>query len=153
MCLCESNIARAYHHALSKTQTVRDLYTPNGSCEGCGQCCSRFIPMSAFDMVRLSAYVIKHGIRPHKRMDRSIDLTCPYLTTSTNRCSVYPARPEVCRAYRCDKQIWEMPAFYGAESMQEVDMLVFAKTQAAAYDDLFGTSDDEPHGMVEKVED
>lgn len=109
--------------------------------------------MSAFDMVRLSAYVIKHGIRPHKRMDRSIDLTCPYLTASTNRCSVYPARPEVCRAYRCDKKIWEMPAFYGAESMQEVDMLVFAKTQAAAYDDLFGTSDDEPRGMVEKVED
>lgn len=153
MCLSESNIARAYHHALSKTQTVRDLYTPNGSCEGCGQCCSSFIPMSAFDMVRLSAYVIKHGIRPHKRMDRRIDLTCPYLTTSTNRCSVYPARPEVCRAYRCDKQIWEMPAFYGAESMQEVDMLVFAKTQAAAYDDFFGTSDDEPCGMIEKGED
>lgn len=109
--------------------------------------------MSVFDMVRLSSYVVKHGIRPHKNMGRTIDLTCPYLTTSTNRCSVYPARPEVCRSYRCDKQIWEMPAFYGAESMQETDMLVFAKTQAAAYDDFFGTSDDEPCGMIEKGED
>lgn len=148
----ESKAALALHLALSKTQTAKDLYTPNGSCEGCGECCSRFIPMSAFDMVRLSSYVIKHGIRPHKRMDRSIDLTCPYLTTSTKRCSVYPARPEVCRSYRCDKQIWEMPEFYGAESTQEVDMLVFAKTQAAAYDDFFGTSDDEPRGMIEKGE-
>ena len=98
MCLSESDVARAYHRVISKTQTVRDLYTPNGSCDGCGQCCSRFIPMSAFDMVRLSAYVIKHGIRPHKHMDRSIDLTCPYLTTSTQRCSVYPARSEIAGA-------------------------------------------------------
>lgn len=40
----------------------------------------------------------------------------------------------------------------GGESLQEMDMLVFAKTQTAAYDDFFGTSDDEPRGMIEKVE-
>ena len=148
----ESEVAQRAHHMLSQTQTVQDLYTPKGNCKGCGECCARFLPMSEFDLQRLYVYVQKHHIEPHKHVAGAIDLTCPYLT-DTKECAVYHARPEVCRTYRCDKQIWEMQEFYGAESMQEVDMLVFAKTQAAAYDDFFGTSDDEPCGMIEKVED
>lgn len=98
----ESEAAAICHAMLSKTQTVKDLYTPKGNCKGCGECCARFLPMSQFDLQRLYVYVQKHHIKPHERTAGAIDLTCPYLT-DTKECAVYHARPEVCRTYRCDK--------------------------------------------------
>ena len=111
---------------LSKTQTVKDLYTPKGNCKGCGECCTRFLPMSTFDMQRLSDYVRKHNIKPHKST-AALDLTCPYLTDA-KECAVYPARPEVCRTYRCDKQVrGENLDFYGSGNAREVDMFMVAE--------------------------
>lgn len=80
------------------SQDVTDLYT--GDCRGCGECCSRFLPMTPFDEVRLSAFVSARGIE--QRPPRAeVDLTCPYLSDD-GLCAVYQARPEICRAYRCD---------------------------------------------------
>lgn len=39
--------ARAAHAALCAAHGVRDLY--EGDCRGCGECCSRFVPVSVFD--------------------------------------------------------------------------------------------------------
>lgn len=136
MCLSESNIARAYHHALSKTQTVKDLYTLKGNCKGCGECCSRFLPMSEFDMQRLCSYVRKHHIKPQKRVARGIDLMCPYLT-DTKECAVYHARPEVCRTYRCDKHArGELLGFYGCDSAEVCDMYAVAGVLEMSNDEL-----------------
>ena len=67
---------------------MTDLYT--GDCRGCGECCSRFLPMSPFDRARLEAYVRRHGIEPTApRAD--CDLLCPYLTDG-RECAVYAAR-------------------------------------------------------------
>lgn len=66
----ESEAALVLHQALSNTQTVKDLYTTKGNCKGCGECCSRFLPMSEFDMQRLCSYVRKHHIKPQKRVAR-----------------------------------------------------------------------------------
>lgn len=116
--------------ALSKTQTVKDLYTPKGDCKGCGECCARFLPMSQFDLQRLYVYVQKHHIKPHERTAGAIDLTCPYLT-DTKECAVYHARPEVCRTYRCDKQVCgESLDFYGSGNARELDMLMVAELYA-----------------------
>lgn len=122
----ESEAAAICHAMLSKTQTVKDLYTPKGNCKGCGECCARFLPMSEFDLQRLYVYVQKHHINPHRHTAGAIDLTCPYLT-DTKECAVYHARPEVCRTYRCDKQVrGENLDFYGSGSAQEVDMFMVA---------------------------
>lgn len=126
----ESEAALVLHQALSKTQTVKDLYTPKGDCKGCGECCARFLPMSQFDLQRLYVYVQKHHIKPHERTAGAIDLTCPYLT-DTKECTVYHARPEVCRTYRCDKQVCgESLDFYGSGNARELDMLMVAELYA-----------------------
>lgn len=122
----ESEATAICHAMLSKPQTVKDLYTPKGNCKGCGECCARFLPVSEFDMQRLYVYVQKHHIKPHKHTACTIDLTCPYLTDA-KECAVYHARPEVCRMYRCDKQVrGELLDFYGSGSAQEVDMFAVA---------------------------
>lgn len=122
----ESEAAAICHVMLSKTQTVKDLYTPKGNCKGCGECCSRFLPMSEFDLQRLYVYVQKHHIKPHKHTAGAIDLTCPCLTDA-KECAVYRARPEVCRTYRCDKQVrGENLDFYESGSARVMDMLMVA---------------------------
>lgn len=106
--------AAALHARLMVEQQVTDLYT--GDCRGCGECCSRFLPMSLLDRARLRAYV------------RRLDLTCPYLTDG-RECSVYEARPEVCRAYRCDLHArGELDGFTGADRAVPVDMREFAES-------------------------
>ena len=151
----ESEVVLVLHQALSKTQTVKDLYTPKGDCKGCGECCSRFLPMSEFDMQRLSNYVFDHDVKPHMEVDGAIDLTCPYLDEN-KECAVYTARPEVCRAYRCDKHVrGESLDFYGFSNAKITDMWIVAKSIAAAHDDFFGTSDTdkEPCGILKEMED
>lgn len=151
----ESEAALVLHQALSKTQTVKDLYTPKGDCKGCGECCSRFLPMSKFDIQRLSNYVFDHDVKTHVEVDEVFDLTCPYLNDN-KECAVYIARPEVCRVYRCDKQVrGESLDFYGSSDAKITDMWIVAKTIAAAHDDFFGTSDtdEEPCGILKEMED
>lgn len=98
------SLAAAAQQALCRTETVTDLYTERGDCKGCGQCCSRFIPMSVYDAARLVRYVEDHGIeqRAPRGGEHDIDLTCPYLDDDLER-MVYEARPEICRIYRCDQ--------------------------------------------------
>ena len=55
--------AAALHARLMVEQQVTDLYT--GDCRGCGECCSRFLPMSLLDRARLRAYVRRHGVAAH----------------------------------------------------------------------------------------
>lgn len=137
----ESEAALVLHQVLSKTQTVKDLYTSKWDCKGCGECCSRFLPVSKFDTQRLSDYVSKHNIKPHETTAEALDLTCPYLTDA-KECAVYPARPEICRAYRCDKQVrGELLDFFGSGSAKVVDMREWATVMAMPNDELLNLAD------------
>lgn len=145
----ESEAALVVHQALSKIQTVEDIYTSKGDCKGCGECCSRFLPMSKFDMQRLCNYVRKHNIKPQKRVARGIDLMCPYLT-DTKECAVYHARPEVCRTYRCDKHVrGELLDFFGSGTAKVVDMREWTTVMAMPNDELLNLADQ----LVEQMED
>lgn len=118
-------MAAALHARLMVEQQVTDLYT--GDCRGCGECCSRFLPMSPFDRARLRAYVRWHGVAAHAPWAR-LDLTCPYLTDG-RECAVYAARPEICRVYRCDRhKRGELGMFFGAGRAEVTDMRVFAES-------------------------
>lgn len=117
--------AAALHARLMVEQEVTDLYT--GDCRGRGECCSRFLPMSLLDRARLRAYVSRHGVAAHAPRAR-LDLTCPHLTDG-RECSVHEARPEVCRAYRCDLHArGELDGFTGADRAVPVDMREFAES-------------------------
>lgn len=114
-------------HAGHRSDDVTDLYT--GDCRGCGECCSRFLPVSPFDRVRLEAYVRRNGIEPAEPR-AECDLLCPYLTDG-RECAVYAARPETCRAYRCDRhKRGELGMFFGAECAEVTDMRELAEAMA-----------------------
>lgn len=55
---------------------------PDGSCSGCGECCSDFLPLSSDEVKRIKAYVKKHGLKPHHNavalMTGAYDVTCPF---------------------------------------------------------------------------
>lgn len=84
---------------LCSCQEVRDLYT--GDCRGCGECCSRILPMTEHEARRIRSYAHERGIAARPEAAGTIDLTCPWLTDD-RECAVYEARPLACRAYRCD---------------------------------------------------
>lgn len=89
----------AVHDAIAKRGLPpQSLY--KGDCRGCGECCSRILPMSQYDIERLRSYVRKRGIEqiPERA---EIDMLCPYLTDD-GECAVYHARPDICRGFRCD---------------------------------------------------
>lgn len=86
------------HRLLSKHAEIKDLY--KGDCRGCGQCCSRFLPLTIQEEFVIGGYVKKHGIAP-RPMQAEYDLMCPFLTDE-KECAIYEVRPEICRLYRCD---------------------------------------------------
>ena len=121
----DSGLMAATLHAALQGDDVTDLYA--GDCRGCGECCSRFLPTSPFDRARLGAYVRRRGIEPAEPR-AEYDLLCPYLTDG-RECAVYAARPEICRAYRCDRhKRGELGMFFGAGRAEVTDMRALAES-------------------------
>lgn len=92
------NALNAFRALASAAPSPTVLY--KGDCRGCGECCSRFLPLTPADRVRLKAFVRARGVEPVPER-AAIDLMCPFLSEE-RECLVYEARPEICRAYRCD---------------------------------------------------
>lgn len=108
--------------ALMATQGVTGLHTARGSHEGCGECCSRFLPMTAAEVAAIRAYVASRGIRLRPEAPGLLDLTCPLLTAD-RMCAAYPVRPAICRVYDCAEHargVVRVPP--GAPSMRVRDL-------------------------------
>lgn len=90
--------AKAAYDMLAASAEVTDLY--RGDCRGCGECCSRFLPVTPKDEVRLKWHLAAHPVTLAEPK-AAIDLTCPLLSDA-GECMAYDARPAMCRAYRCD---------------------------------------------------
>lgn len=91
---------RQVFDALSVGAVIHDLRTERGTCEGCGACCSRFLPLLPLEMVFLESEIRLSGGRVvHER--GLYDMRCPFLDEE-NMCEIYGNRPGICAAYRCD---------------------------------------------------
>ena len=81
-------------------------FTKNGECSGCGNCCTRILPISGKEIKRIKQYIEKHGIREQiccfPTAESIIDMQCPFRDDSGRRCTIYPVRPKICRDFRCD---------------------------------------------------
>lgn len=83
-------------------------YTVNSECSGCGECCSNLLPMSRREIEAIRRYMKRHNIREQKhfvpaRNPVTYDAICPFCSIENHCCVIYEVRPEICRAYRCDK--------------------------------------------------
>lgn len=104
------------------------VFTIDGLCSNCGNCCANFLPISKGDIERIRRYIKKHGVKEQlRRWPTSaplVDMMCPFRDELGKRCTIYPVRPAVCRAFRCDKPEMELlsdKAFYHGK-FSEVDM-------------------------------
>lgn len=75
--------------------------TENGKCTGCGACCSSILPMSRKEISKIRGYIKKHHIEVSTTID---DIDCPFMDREkkTERCKIYPVRPGICKAFKCD---------------------------------------------------
>ena len=83
-------------------------FTINNKCSNCGACCGDILPLTKEDINLIKRYVKKHNIKPQKILipfstTNNYFLTCPFRDEKLKKCSIYPARPWICRQFRCDK--------------------------------------------------
>lgn len=86
-------------------------FTKDGKCSQCEACCSDLLPISESEYSRIKRYIKKRNIKKQEhtvpavlREQPKLDLTCPFLNENkkTEKCSIYPVRPAICRFFVCD---------------------------------------------------
>lgn len=86
-------------------------FTCNGECSNCGQCCGDILHLSKQEIKVIDEYLKKHKIEATPRcIMMDYDNTCPFRDNKEMKCKIYEVRPEICRAYKCDrsaKEVWE----------------------------------------------
>lgn len=92
--------------------------TCNGVCSQCGGCCSSLIPITDQELTYMRRYADKISFKPEiPNCDPTvIYLKCPFLDAKTNACAIYPARPDVCRAFSCHNSTTANMAAYQAHA-------------------------------------
>lgn len=89
-------------------------FTQNGECSNCGQCCSRFLPMSGKEVKFIKRYIQKHKIKEQRHIfpiaGAVEDWTCPFRSEVERKCLIYEVRPAICRDFRCDKPAKQIKA-------------------------------------------
>ena len=103
--------------------------TCNGKCSKCGECCGIVLPIDQEDANRIQEYVFKNKILINRYLlVMTRKLQCPYYNGNKEKgCSIYEARPKICRYYKCNRRFIDIKE---AESMLDcmpVDMWAFAE--------------------------
>jgi Fe-S-cluster containining protein len=92
---------------LSDEESGVKVFTKDGKCSGCGNCCANFLPISDVEIKRIRQYVKQHGIREQMRLYPTakpiVDMQCPFRDETQRKCTIYPVRPGICRDFRCDE--------------------------------------------------
>ena len=96
---------------ISNFGQVTDL-TDHGKCTGGGGCCGNILPLSIKEINVIKHYIKTHNIKENSRVlnvfaeKPMMDMTCPFLSNrETKRCDIYEVRPEICRRFKCDKNM------------------------------------------------
>jgi len=79
-------------------------FTCKGECSRCGNCCVPFIPITLEERNTIQEYIKENDIKPHfpKPDNGNIFLNCVFHDRENNCCTIYPVRPEVCKAFKCN---------------------------------------------------
>lgn len=79
-------------------------YTCNGKCSSCGQCCGDILHLSKEEIRTIDKYLKTHKVEATPRNILAVyDNTCPFRDNKNKICKIYEVRPQICRAYKCDR--------------------------------------------------
>lgn len=83
---------------------------PDGSCSGCGECCSDLLLLSEDEVRRIRAYVKKYNLKPHYNPSAllptgELDSICPFRDNEKEQCDIYSVRPQICRSFICSQSL------------------------------------------------
>ena len=101
--------------------TIKD-FTKKGHCSHCGGCCSNLLPLAKSEIESIKQYVLEHNISVSPRDDGS----CLFLTPK-NECSIYEARPLICRLFKCSRLT---PTFKDGKLLNQEDRELVSIRQA-----------------------
>ena len=102
--------------------------TCNGKCTKCGECCGTVLPLDQDDVCQIQEYVFKNKVfmNTYMLVMRS-KMQCPYYNGNKEKgCSIYEARPKICRYYKCDKKMITAEEFKTMQNTFPVDMWALA---------------------------
>lgn len=101
-------------------------YTKDGSCSGCGACCTNYLPTTKRELSILRRWIKKNNFKPSSSEDLDIDsvltantdaevaahvidATCPFLDKKTQKCVCYDVRPTICKIFSCNSALVKVP--------------------------------------------
>ena len=103
--------------------------TCNGKCTKCGECCGIVLPLDEEDAIMIQDYVVKNRIFPQRYLRIVTNkIQCPYYTGNKEKgCSIYEARPKICRNFKCNKKMADYDEVRKLSNAVPVDMWSFAE--------------------------
>lgn len=79
-------------------------YCKNHECSRCGQCCAICIPITREEEKRIRNYVKENNIQPENLFENdNFYVTCCFYDRKNKCCKIYPARPNICQSFKCDR--------------------------------------------------
>ena len=79
-------------------------FTCNGVCSNCGGCCGDILHLSKMEIKKIEKFLKEHKINATPRnILVDYDNTCPFRDNKEKKCKIYEVRPEICRAFMCNK--------------------------------------------------
>lgn len=97
------------HLSVGEFKAEHHDYTKNGECSNCGACCSNLLPLTKKEVRTIAEYIQKHNIKPINHLpatltnEETLDGICPFRDDINEKCTIYEARPYICKIYRCNK--------------------------------------------------
>ena len=84
-------------------------FCKNNECSRCGECCTPFIPMTKSEVKTVREYVKKNPQIKERALNQpffegnDVYVKCCFYDKDKKECMIYPVRPFICRAYKCNQ--------------------------------------------------
>lgn len=75
-------------------------FTKNGKCSNCGECCSDLLHLGEEEIKRIDDFLKDKNIKQYNKNN----FKCPFRNDVIKMCNIYPARPDICRWFVCNKE-------------------------------------------------
>lgn len=84
-------------------------FCKNGECSRCGACCTPFLPMTKSEVKTVKEYLKKNPQIRERALNQpffkenNVYVRCCFYDDDKKECMIYPVRPFICRAYKCNQ--------------------------------------------------